>query len=106
MSQAQEYDNVDALVRFQPVTFDIPPKAANATLIQDRDGFFWIGTQAGLIKWDGMHATLYTKANSGISDPFITKILEGQDGLLWFGTFSSGLNRYDKETNTLPQAVG
>ncbi|MCP4537831.1 MAG: hypothetical protein GY832_11865, partial [Chloroflexi bacterium] len=99
----QENDQLDAPVKFQSIVFDIPPQTANATFIQDRDGFFWIGTQTGLAKWDGMHVSLYTKANSGISDPTITKILEGQDGLLWFGTFSSGLNKYDKETNTFTQ---
>ena len=83
VSHAQENDTVDAPVRFQPIVFDIPPQAANATFIQDRDGFFWIGTQVGLVKWDGMHATLYTKANSGISDPIVTKILEGQDTIVY-----------------------
>jgi len=100
VSRAQENDRVDAPVRFQSIVFDIAPRAANATFIQDRDGFFWIGTQVGLVKWDGMHVTFYNKANSGISDPFITKILTSQDGVLWFGTFSGGLNKYDKETNT------
>jgi len=103
VSHAQEYDSVDAPVKFQPIAFDIPPQAATAAFIQDKDGFFWIGTQIGLVKWDGMHATFYNKANSGISDPFITKILQSQDGLFWFGTLSGGLNKYDKETNTFTQ---
>ncbi len=100
VGHARENENFNTPVRFQSVAFDIPLRAANATLVQDRDGFFWIGSQLGLVKWDGVHTILYTKANSGVSGSIITKILEGRDGVLWFGALSGGLTKYNKETNT------
>ena len=66
--------------------------------IQDRDGFFWIGIQGALYKWNGIGLTRYSRVNSGLSDATITAILEDQDGLIWVGTIN-GLNKYDKNTD-------
>ncbi len=66
--------------------------------IQDKDGFFWIGTQGALYKWNGIGLKRYSPANSGLSDATITAILEDKDGMIWIGTMS-GLNKYDKTTD-------
>ncbi len=65
--------------------------------IQDKDGFFWIGTQGALYKWNGIGLIRYLPANSGLSDATITAVLEDKDGVIWIGTMS-GLNKYDKNT--------
>jgi ligand-binding sensor domain-containing protein len=66
--------------------------------IQDKDGFFWIGTHGALYKWNGIGLISYTPANSGLSDAIITAVLEDKDGLIWVGTLN-GLNKYDKNTD-------
>ena len=66
--------------------------------IQDKDGFFWIGTLGALYKWNGIGLVSYTPVNSGLSDGMITAILEDKDGVIWVGTMS-GLNKYDKNTD-------
>ncbi len=66
--------------------------------IQDKDGFFWIGTLGALYKWNGIGLVSYTPVNSGLSDGMITAVLEDKDGMIWVGTLN-GLNKYDKNTD-------
>ncbi len=74
--------------------------ACTSTIIQDRDGFIWIGSLTGLIKYNGYELKYYTSGNSTISGAYITSILEDRDGLLWIATSANGLNSYNKETDT------
>ncbi|MCD4788599.1 MAG: histidine kinase [Bacteroidales bacterium] len=70
-------------------------------ILQDRDGFIWIGTQNGLNKYDGYHFTYYQNQPSdstSLSDNYILSICEDNEGYLWVGTMSGGLNRLDKQT--------
>jgi ligand-binding sensor domain-containing protein len=71
----------------------------NGSFLQDREGFFWIGTQSGLLKWDGISLKRYTAGPKSISADYIYTILEDREGLLWLAT-PNGLNQYDKRTNT------
>ncbi len=66
--------------------------------IQDKDGFFWIGTQGALYKWNGIGLTRYSPVNSDLADATITAILEDQDEMIWIGTMN-GLSKYDKNTD-------
>ncbi|MDM8544160.1 two-component regulator propeller domain-containing protein [Desulfococcaceae bacterium HSG9] len=71
----------------------------NGGFIQDRDGFFWIGTQSGLLKYDGYDVKKYATGPGSISSDYVFDIHEDKDGLIWLTT-PYGLNRYDKETDT------
>ena len=75
--------------------------AANTNnFIQDRDGFLWIPTWAGLAKYDGYGVKAYATSNSAISGNSVMIVYEDRDGLLWIGTAGNGVNSYDKETDT------
>lgn len=63
------------------------------SLNQDRDGFLWIGTGAGLVRYDGLEFDLYTTADS-LCDDFITCSCEGPLGL-WFGHMNGGITYFD-----------
>jgi signal transduction histidine kinase/ligand-binding sensor domain-containing protein/ActR/RegA family two-component response regulator len=70
-------------------------------MLQDRDGFLWIGTGGGLNKYDGYKFTILKKNpgdKNSLSNNTITTILEDKSGILWVGTSGGGLNRLDKET--------
>ncbi|MFQ5605495.1 MAG: two-component regulator propeller domain-containing protein [bacterium] len=70
-------------------------------ILQDRDGFMWFGTQDGLNKFDGYEFTVFKhdKADStSLSDNYINCLYEDHSGTLWIGTFSGGLNQFDKNT--------
>ena len=87
---------------FQHLAHDneLPNAAIPTSATQDGDGFLWIGSQNGLARWDGYHFRLY-RADPGkpgaLPDNFIQTLLTDSRGVLWIGTTSGGLARYDRE---------
>lgn len=71
--------------------------AINA-IIQNREGFIWVGTDDGLNRYDGYSFKTYRhilKDSSSISDNGIWCLLEDRSGFIWIGTKNGKLNRYD-----------
>ncbi len=70
-------------------------------VIQDREGFLWIGTWSGLMRYDGYKTTVFHSENKPgkIQSNKILTIYEDRDGYLWIGTHMGGLFRYDKHRN-------
>src|SRR5687767_4431537 len=67
-------------------------------MAQDRDGFLWIGTQAGLGRYDGYRTTVYDAVAadpSALVDNWVGALHEDERGRLWVGT-RSGLQRFDR----------
>jgi ligand-binding sensor domain-containing protein/signal transduction histidine kinase/DNA-binding response OmpR family regulator len=71
------------------------------SMIQDHDGFIWIGTEDGLNKYDGYEFTVYkhqTGNKNSLSHSQVNTLLEDRDHNLWVGT-SDGLNVLNRKTN-------
>jgi len=81
---------------------DIPLGVVTA-LFQDDKGFVWIGTQRGLVKYDGYRFKNYqydkNNANS-VAGNFISVIKQDRSGYLWVGTGSNGLSVFNPDNNT------
>lgn len=60
-------------------------QAAVQALYQDRAGYLWIGTQAGLNRYDGASFTVYGPAQ-GLAQDWINAIVEDAHGRLWIAT--------------------
>lgn len=58
-------------------------------VLQDREGFLWVGTQNGLFRYDGSQFKRFTK-DDGLPGARIESLQEAADGTLWVGT-STGL---------------
>lgn len=68
------------------------PSSAVASIVQTRDGYLWIGTQEGLVRFDGVRFTVFDKKNiPGIGQFSIVALCEARDGTLWIGSQTSGL---------------
>lgn len=68
----------------------------------DKDGMLWIGSDTGLLRFDGNSYDVYRHDDNNpgsISDNRILKILCDSHGNLWVGT-ANGLNRYNPDTDT------
>ncbi len=69
---------------------------------QDKDGFLWIASNRGLIRFDGNSYDLYRHddAEAGsLSDSRALNVLCDSKGRIWVGT-ANGLNLYQPETDT------
>ncbi len=54
------------------------------SVIEDQNGYLWIGTAYGLNRYDGYHFTLYTKEKNGLyANNGIHEIKEDDQGNLW-----------------------
>lgn len=61
---------------------------------QTRDGFLWLATEEGLVRFSGRAFVTFDERNApGLGDRFIRSLAAAPDGSLWIGTMS-GLARY------------
>jgi ligand-binding sensor domain-containing protein len=61
-------------------------------MIQDSDGFIWIGTPAGVSKFDGVHITNFNSID-GLGQNGVNCIYEDIYQTLWFGHFGGNISR-------------
>jgi signal transduction histidine kinase/ligand-binding sensor domain-containing protein len=63
-------------------------------ITQTPDGYIWIGTSAGLIRFDGVRMVPWKPPDgSQLPSPNITALLASRDGSLWIGT-DAGLSHW------------
>jgi len=87
--------------RIQDGVFSGAPNA----ITQTRDGYLWIGTQAGLLRFDGFRFVPWTFPDGKrLPSSNVTSLLGARDGSLWIG-MEGGLSHWDKQelTNYLIQ---
>ncbi|WP_448698329.1 two-component regulator propeller domain-containing protein [Mucilaginibacter sp. AW1-3] len=72
------------------------------SILQDHEGYIWIGTTDGLNKYDGYEFTTYKHDiddKNSLTSNQINALMEDKDGNLWIGT-ADGINFYDRKSNT------
>ena len=71
-------------------TQDGLPSNKIMAVLQTRDGYIWIGTYEGLVRFDGVSFALYdANAVDVLHDSSVTSLFESSNGTLWVG-HSSG----------------
>jgi ligand-binding sensor domain-containing protein len=82
--------------RIQDGVFSGSPNAISQTT----DGYLWIGTQAGLVRFDGARFVPWTPPDGQhLPSSNVTSLLGARDGSLWIG-MEGGLSRWDKRDLT------
>jgi signal transduction histidine kinase/ligand-binding sensor domain-containing protein/CheY-like chemotaxis protein len=70
------------------------PQSVIMDILQTRDGYIWLATEAGLVRFDGVRFTRFEKGYATqLNDNEIEKLLEDRDGNLWIATYGGGLSR-------------
>jgi signal transduction histidine kinase/ligand-binding sensor domain-containing protein len=65
-------------------------------MLQDHRGYLWIGTFAGLARFDGERFTVFDSADmQSLGNNGILSLYESRSGVLWIGTLDTGLIRLD-----------
>lgn len=74
---------------------------AITALAQDARGPIWIGTQTGLVRYDGYHFRKFVhkpEAPFSLAGDFIYSLYAAADGRIWVGTFNDGVSVFDPGT--------
>lgn len=70
------------------------PQPTVQALHQDRDGYLWLGTFEGLVRFNGVRFDVFDQRNVPQVDAWHVRALaESRDGTLWIGTLGNGLVR-------------
>jgi ligand-binding sensor domain-containing protein/signal transduction histidine kinase len=70
------------------------------SILQDSDGFLWVGTEDGLNRFDGYEFKVYRNDPSdstSLSKNSILQIYEDKRGVLWISTANGGVHRYNSD---------
>lgn len=75
------------------------PQNTVQALVQTKDGFVWLGTEAGLVRFDGIGFQIFDRSSTpALPSNDVCCLREARDGGLWVGS-SEGLARWkDGET--------
>ena len=77
-------------------------------ILQDKEGFIWVGTKDGLNRYDGYQFKVFTNEpynTNSLSSNSINKLFEDSKGRIWVGTENEGLNVYDKKTGNFLRII-
>lgn len=77
------------------------PDGAITALAQDARGLIWIGTQFGLVSYDGYRFRRFIHAANdpaSLADDFVNALWAAKDGRIWVATLSDGLSVFDPAT--------
>ncbi len=74
------------------------------TIMQDKEGYIWIGTQNGLDKYDGYTFTTYLhdpQDSCSLVSAAFGKLFQDSKGRIWIATYRGGLSCYNPKENTI-----
>lgn len=72
----------------------LPQNSING-LAQTPDGYLWMTTFDGLVRFDGVRFTIFVHSNTpGLATNRLTALYADREGTLWIGTEDSGVIRY------------
>ena len=84
----------------------LPQTSVNA-ILQNAEGYLWLGTYGGLVRFDGVQFKVLSKVSIGELQTYrVLSLLEGKDSSLWIGTEASGLLLFKKGLFTPIQFEG
>src|SRR5207247_5735394 len=71
------------------------PQNRIQAISQTPDGYLWIGTPEGLVRFDGARFFLFDRSNTpAFRDDSILALIPSRNGGLWIGTEGGGLLHY------------
>jgi signal transduction histidine kinase/ligand-binding sensor domain-containing protein/CheY-like chemotaxis protein/HPt (histidine-containing phosphotransfer) domain-containing protein len=84
------------------------PQNTVASIAQTPDGYLWLATQEGLVRFDGVRFQIFLATNApGLASSSIFRLVAAADGTLWIGTDGGGLGRLQGgKFNSLRQRDG
>lgn len=83
------------------------PQARIRDIVQTRDGYLWLATDNGVVRFNGVSFTAFTVETGSLRDNEAWALQEDEAGGLWIGTYGGGLTRFkDGRFTTFSKADG
>lgn len=83
------------------------PQSRIRAVTQTRDGYIWLGTDAGAVRFNGTGFKAFTVETGSLKDNEVSALQEDKEGGLWIGTFGGGLTLFkDGRFKTFTTADG
>lgn len=85
---------------FSDALFDVSPNEGDweqgtvTAIVQSQDGYLWLATYHGLVRFDGVRYTVFDANTPGLQNGVITSLYESPDGVLWIGHETGQVTRY------------
>jgi ligand-binding sensor domain-containing protein/two-component sensor histidine kinase len=74
------------------------PENTVHSILQARDGFLWLGTEGGLVRFDGVDFNIFNSENTpALKSNTIYDLFQDSSGALWVST-ADGLLRYEQRS--------
>jgi signal transduction histidine kinase/ligand-binding sensor domain-containing protein len=70
------------------------PQNSVVDILQTRDGYLWLATYNGLVRFDGARFTVFDRSTEGIKSQRVQSLYEDSKGTLWVGSEDGMLIRY------------
>src|SRR5215813_3383542 len=95
------------------INYDVKDGLAGSTvydLCQDKFGFIWFATEAGVSRFDGSHFKNFTTAD-GLPETEIIKLFPDSKGRVWMSPFKNSIcyyyegKIYNQENDSLLKAI-
>ncbi|HEU4619701.1 MAG TPA: two-component regulator propeller domain-containing protein [Gammaproteobacteria bacterium] len=83
-------------------TEDGLPQATVMATLQDSQGFVWLGTEDGLVRYDGHELYRYARSRTdsgSLPGNYIWEIAEDRQSNLWIAINDAGLAKWDRRTD-------
>lgn len=82
------------------------PQSSVFRIVQDKQGYIWMATEAGLCRYDGYKFVTYSIHN-GLGSKFVSDIKFDAKGNLWVSTMGRGISQFNGKTfNRIDKSSG
>jgi len=72
----------------------------NSCIVEDKDGFMWVGTVDGLVKYNGYKRVQYNYYHGApLESNIVTSVFVDSENLIWLSIATKGLYSYNKLTD-------
>lgn len=77
------------------------PQNSVINLTQSRDGYIWVATYGGIVRFDGVRFKVFNRSNTkGLDESRFIKVVEDKAGRIWFLSDSLTFIKYENGTFT------
>jgi signal transduction histidine kinase/ligand-binding sensor domain-containing protein/ActR/RegA family two-component response regulator len=98
------------VTQYHTLSFQIEqglPQNSVQAILQSRDGYLWLGTQAGLVRFDGVRFVVFDRSTApAFTRENVRALAEDRDGTLWIATDDGLLYLRDHRITKFVDPVG